>query len=65
MLLQLLIVLILLVLAIAVFPALELVIAHKTNNVYRRTTAWDSWHTMLEMILEAKGVDVGGDYPWR
>ena len=50
---------------IAVFPALDLVIAHKTHNVYRRTTAWDSWHTMLEMILEAKGVDVGGDYPWR
>ena len=50
---------------IAVFPALDLVIAHKTNNVYRRTTEWDSWHTMLEMILEARGVEVGDDYPWR
>jgi CubicO group peptidase (beta-lactamase class C family) len=50
---------------IAVFPALDMVIAHKTNNIYRRTTSWDSWHRMLEIILEAKGVDVGGDYPWR
>jgi CubicO group peptidase (beta-lactamase class C family) len=48
---------------IAVFPALDLVIAHKTNNVYRRTTSWDSWHRMLELILEAKGVEVEA-YPW-
>jgi len=48
---------------IAVFPALDLVIAHKTNNVYRRTTSWDSWHRMLEMILEARGVEVEA-YPW-
>ena len=48
---------------IAVFPALDMVIAHKTNNVYRRTTSWDSWHRMLELILEAKGVEVAA-YPW-
>ncbi len=49
---------------IAVFPALDLVIAHKTNNAYERQTAWDSWHRMLELILEAKGVWVE-TYPWR
>jgi CubicO group peptidase (beta-lactamase class C family) len=48
---------------IAVFPALDLVIAHKTNNVYSRTTSWDSWHRMLELILEAKGAEVAA-YPW-
>jgi len=49
---------------IAVFPALDLVIAHKTNNAYERQTAWDSWHRMLELILEAKGVEASA-YPWR
>ena len=48
---------------IAVFPALEMVIAHKTNNVYGRTTSWESWHRMLELIMEAKGVEVEA-YPW-
>jgi len=48
---------------IAVFPALDLVIAHKTNSVYGRTTSWESWHRMLELILEAKGVEVEA-YPW-
>lgn len=50
---------------IAVFPALELVVAHKTARVYRRTTAWESWHRMLEMLLEARGVEMQGPYPWR
>lgn len=48
---------------IAVFPALDLVIAHKTDNAYGRTTSWESWHRMLELILEAKGVTVAA-YPW-
>jgi CubicO group peptidase (beta-lactamase class C family) len=49
---------------IAVFPALDMVIAHKTNSAYGRETSWDSWHRMLELILEAKGVEVER-YPWR
>jgi len=48
---------------IAVFPALDMVIAHKTNNAYGRETSWESWHRMLELILEAKGVEVAR-YPW-
>jgi CubicO group peptidase (beta-lactamase class C family) len=49
---------------ITVFPALDLVIAHKTNSVYRRTTSWESWHRMIELLFEAKGVEVPGPYPW-
>ena len=49
---------------ITVFPALDLVIGHKTNNVYRRTTSWSSYERMLELILEAKGVEMEGPYPW-
>ena len=49
---------------IAVFPALDLVVAHKTNNAYERQTSLDSWHRTLELILEAKGVEVDA-YPWR
>lgn len=50
---------------ITVLPALDLVIAHKTNSVYRRTTSWDSWHRMLELLLEARGAEMPGPYPWR
>lgn len=49
---------------IAVFPALDLVVAHKTNNAYERQTPLSSWHRTLELILEAKGVKVDA-YPWR
>ncbi len=49
---------------ITVLPALDLVIAHKTHNVYRRTTSWDSWHRMLELLLNARGVEMPGPYPW-
>lgn len=49
---------------ITVFPALDLVIAHKTNNVYRRTTSWASYERMIELILEAKGVEMEEPYPW-
>ncbi|MHB1191991.1 MAG: serine hydrolase domain-containing protein [Longimicrobiales bacterium] len=49
---------------IAVFPALDLVVAHKTNNAYERQTPLDAWHRTLELILEAKGAKVDA-YPWR
>lgn len=49
---------------ITVFPAIDLVIAHKTNNVYGRTTSWDSWHRMVELLFEAKGIEMSGPYPW-
>jgi CubicO group peptidase (beta-lactamase class C family) len=50
---------------ITVMPAVDLVIAHKTNSVYSRTTAWQSWQRFFELMLESKeGVDAGGEYPW-
>lgn len=49
---------------ITVIPALDLVIAHKTNSVYRRTTSWESWQRMLELLFEARGVEMPGPYPW-
>jgi CubicO group peptidase (beta-lactamase class C family) len=39
---------------ITVMPAVDLVIAHKTNDVYRRTTSWESWERFLELLLAAK-----------
>jgi CubicO group peptidase (beta-lactamase class C family) len=50
---------------ITVFPALDLVIAHKTNNVYQRTTSWESWQRFIELVFEAKGVRMDGPFPWR
>ena len=49
---------------ITVLPAVDLVIAHKTNSIYRRTTSWESWHRMVELLLEAKGVEPDGPWPW-
>jgi CubicO group peptidase (beta-lactamase class C family) len=49
---------------ITVFPALELVIAHKTNSVYGRTTSWDSYERFIELLFEAKGVEMEDPYPW-
>jgi len=49
---------------ITVFPALDLVIAHKTNRVYRRTTSWSSYERFIELLFEAKGVEMAGPYPW-
>jgi CubicO group peptidase (beta-lactamase class C family) len=49
---------------ITVFPAIDLVVAHKTNNVYSRTTSWESWQRMIELLFEAKGVETSGPYPW-
>ena len=50
---------------ITVFPALDVVVAHKTHNVYGRTTSWESWHRMIELVFEAKGVEMEVPYPWR
>ncbi len=49
---------------ITVLPAIDLVIAHKTNNAYGRTTAWDSWHRLIEMLLDARGIQPEADWPW-
>ncbi len=49
---------------ITVFPAIDLVVAHKTNSVYRRTTSWESWQRMIELLFEARGVEMPGSYPW-
>lgn len=47
---------------ISVFPSLNLVVAHKTNNIYGRTTSRESWQRIIELVLEARGVK--GPYPW-
>ena len=49
---------------ISVFPAIDLVIAHKTNSVYGRTTRWESWQRMVEGLFEAGGVAVER-WPWE
>jgi CubicO group peptidase (beta-lactamase class C family) len=49
---------------ITVFPALQMVVAHKTHNIYGRTTRADSYERILELLLEAKGVKMPGPYPW-
>ncbi len=49
---------------ITVFPAIDLVIAHKTNSVYGRTTSWESWQRLIELLFEAKGIRMDGPYPW-
>ena len=49
---------------ITVLPALDLVIAHKTNSVYGRTTSWDSWHRTIELVFDARGVEMDGPFPW-
>ncbi len=51
---------------ITVMPAGDLVIAHKTNSVYGRTTSWQSWQRFVELMLESKrGVEMEDTYPWR
>jgi CubicO group peptidase (beta-lactamase class C family) len=49
---------------ITVLPALDLVIAHKTNSVYGRTTSWGSYERFIELLFEAKGVEMQGPFPW-
>ena len=50
---------------ISVFPAIDLVIAHKTRSVYGRSTSWRSWQRLVELLLEAHGVEMGGPPPWQ
>ncbi|MCZ6918343.1 MAG: serine hydrolase [Gemmatimonadetes bacterium] len=51
---------------ITVLPAADLVIAHKTNSVYSRTTSWRSWQRFMEMMLESKhDVNTNASFPWR
>ena len=50
---------------ISVFPALDLVIAHKTKSAYGRTTRWRSWQRLVELLFEARGVEMSGGYPWE
>jgi len=49
---------------ITVFPSLELVLAHKTNNVYQRRTDWKSVERIIELLFEAQGVTMPGPFPW-
>ena len=49
---------------ITVLPAVDMVIAHKTNSVYGRTTSWESWQRMIELLFDAKGITMPGPYPW-
>lgn len=49
---------------ITVLPALDLVVAVKTNSVYGRTTAWESWHRLLERLVEARGIELER-WPWE
>lgn len=50
---------------ITVMPATDLVIAVKTNSVYRRTTSWHSWQRFLELLLTAKrGYENLDRFPW-
>jgi CubicO group peptidase (beta-lactamase class C family) len=49
---------------IAVFPAIDLVVAHKTHNIYGRSTSTASWQRIIELLFEAKGVKMTEPYPW-
>jgi len=48
---------------ITILPAVDLVIAHKTDPD-DGTTSWDSWHRMLELVLTARGIEMPGPWPW-
>ncbi len=50
---------------ITVLPAVRLVIAHKTNSIYERTTSWEAYERMLELLLDARGVAPEGGWPWK
>ena len=48
---------------ITVFPAIDVVLAHKTNSVYGRTTSWESYERLIELLFEAKGIEMEGLSP--
>ena len=39
---------------ITVIPALDMVIAHKTDSVYERKTSFEQYYTLLRMIIDTK-----------
>lgn len=39
---------------ITIIPELDMVVAHKTDKVYGRSTKWDDYFKLLNMIIEAK-----------
>lgn len=39
---------------ITILPALDMVVAHKTDAVYERRTSWDHYYKLLNMVIEAK-----------
>lgn len=49
---------------ITVFPSLDLVVAHKTHNIYGRSTSGASFQRIIELLFEAKGVKMTDPYPW-
>ena len=49
---------------ITVFPSQNMVVAHKTNNIYGRSTSTASWQRIIELLMEAKGVKMTDPYPW-
>lgn len=50
---------------ITVYPAIDVVVAHKTHNVYGRRTSGDSRERILGLLLEARGVESEKPFPWR
>lgn len=50
---------------IVVLPAVDLVVTLKTHNVYGRRTNGYMRDRVLELLLEAKGVEMKAPYPWR
>lgn len=44
---------------ISVFPAVDVVVAHKTHNVYGRSTPGKTYDRILERLFEAKGAAAG------
>lgn len=50
---------------ITVMPSADLVIAVKTNSVYRRTTSWQSWQRFIELLLSAKADTMTVSFPWN
>ena len=49
---------------ITVFPSLDMVIAHKTHNIYGRSTRTASWERIIELLFDAKGVKLAEPFPW-
>jgi len=49
---------------ITVFPAVDLVLAVKTNSVYGRTATWESWQRMIELLFGARNIAPEEGYPW-